>query len=426
MIAFLASRGADTTLPMPAKDELVNSLFKEIIEDDSAGAAVLVAQDGKALFKKGYGSASLEPRVPISPETKFRIGSITKQITAAAILKLQEGGLLKVTDKLSTFIPDYPRGDEVTLHHLLTHTSGIHNCTEKPEMSDTTSVYIEPADQIKSFKNDSYGFSPGDRWHYSNSGYFLLGYIIEKISGESYADYLKHHIFAPLGMQNTGVHQRGLSLEHEAIGYRYKRGAFREAKNLDLSQVGGAGALYSTVEDLFRWNEAIFNGKLLNDDSLKLGFTPVTLNNGEPPGDNLMLGLLRGGYGYGWVISEERGLPVIKHGGGLTGFVSHLARYRDQQFTVTVLVNANPEPPRLNPETLAREIAQIYLWDKMEQRESFAVDQTVDANVYDAYVGRYDFLSRFMTISKEGNRLFEQLSGNPMVELYPKSNTFAI
>ncbi len=176
-------------------------------------------------------------------DTKFRIGSITKQFTAAAILRLQEQGKLSVRDPLSKFIPDYPRGSEVTLHHLLTHTSGIHSYTGKPNFLETVSAYTTPEDLIKSFKNDPYDFDPGKKWLYNNSGYFLLGYIIEKVSGQSYGEFLKQQFFEPLGMKNTGVHHWSDILEHEAFGYAYEAGRFKKAQNWDMSRAGGAGAL---------------------------------------------------------------------------------------------------------------------------------------------------------------------------------------
>jgi CubicO group peptidase (beta-lactamase class C family) len=422
IVDFLLSKGADPNLEMSSEEQIIDAIFKAMIKGDSSGAAVLVAKDGKVLFKKGYGYANLEHHVPVTPETKFRIGSITKQFTAAAILQLQEQGKLSVTDSLSKFIPDFPRGDEVKLHHLLTHTSGIHSYTEKLDFWDKVTVYTKPAELIELFKNDPFDFSPGEKWHYSNSGYFLLGYIVEKVSGESYADYLKNHIFKPLGMNNTGVHHWSDILEHEASGYSYENKKFKKALNWDMSRAGGAGALYSTVEDLYLWNEAIFNGKLLDETSLKAAFTPVTINKDEKSSDSL-LGVLGDGYGYGWVISTLRGLRVMDHGGGLQGFTAHLARYPDQNFTVVILSNAVPPPPRLSPASLSRELAQSYLWKEMKARQTFTSDTTVDLSIYDSCVGRYDFMSMVITITKEGDRLFGQLTGQRKIELHPRSET---
>lgn len=415
---FLLEKGADPSIEMPAKEELADWVFEQAIKGDSPGAVVLITQNGEILYQKGFGFASLEHHIPITPETKFRIGSITKQFTAAAVLKLQEDGLLSVDDPLSKFIPDYPRGDEVKIHHLLTHTSGIHSYTSKPDFMETVTVEIKPEDLIESFKNDKFDFDPGEKWLYNNSGYFLLGYIIQKVSGEPYGDYLKNHFFEPLGMKDTGVYHWSLILEHEATGYSYKDGKFQKAVDWDMSHAGGAGALYSTVGDLHRWNEAVFNGKVISKSSLEAAFTPVTLN------DRSKADTMWSGYGYGWVLLEMRGMKEIAHGGGLDGFNTYLARYPEQNVTVAVLTNCLPLPPGLSPEGGAHEIAEIFLWDRMGTRESFAVDTTVDPKLYDDYVGRYSYpQSAVLTVTREGDRLFAQLTGQTGAEIFPRSET---
>ena len=416
-VKFLLEKGADANIEMPAKEELVNAIFNDVIKGDSSGAAVLIARDGEIIYEKGFGFANLEHHVPVTTETKFRIGSITKQFTASAILKLQEEGLLSVDDPLSKFLTDYPRGDEVTIHHLLTHTSGIHSYTGKPDFFKTVTVETKPDELIESFKDDEFDFDPGEKWLYNNSGYFLLGYIVDKVSGESFADYLKNHLFEPLNMKDTGVHHWSLILEHEASGYSYENGKFQKAINWDMSRVGGAGALYSTVGDLYRWNEAVFNGRVLSESSLKAAFTPVTLNDGSEAN------AMGGKYGYGWMFSETRGMKEIAHGGGLNGWAAYLARYVQPNFTVAILSNCTPPPPGMNPGGMAHNIAEIYLWKKMEKSESFALDATVDSSVYDDYVGRYDYVQAILTVTREGDRLFGQLSGQPKSEIFPKSET---
>jgi CubicO group peptidase (beta-lactamase class C family) len=285
IISYLISQGADEKRTFPFKEFLIARLLRRGIKSLSPGAAVLVAQNGKIVFQKGYGFADRKNYKPITPETKVRIGSITKQFTASAILLLQEQGKLRVEDRLSKFIPDYPRGDEVTLHHLLTHTSGIHNYTSKPEFWETITDYKTPEEMIEFFKHDPYDFNPGERWSYSNSGYFLLGYIIKKVSGQSYSDFLKNQIFTPLAMHNSGIYGTEL-LTEEALGYSYKNNKVEKALNRDMSTAYAAGAIHSTVTDLYRWNEAVFNSKVLNTTSLKATFTPVP-QDGRKPGDNI-------------------------------------------------------------------------------------------------------------------------------------------
>jgi CubicO group peptidase (beta-lactamase class C family) len=416
MVEFLAGKGANAREPLPPAEKLAEGLFS-LIKADSPGAAVLVARDGKVLFEKGYGLTDVERRTSITPDTKFRIGSISKQFTAAAILKLAEAGKLKVEDKLSQFIPDYPRGGEVTIHHLLTHTSGIHSYTSKPDFLKTVTTGVKPEEHIRSFKDDPYDFNPGEKWLYNNSGYFLLGYLVEKVSGQTYGEYLRRTFFEPLGMKDTGVHQAGAGLENEATGYMFEGGAFKKALDWDMSRAGGAGALYSTVRDLHRWNEALFAGKVLKESSLKAAFTPVRTagEDASQPKES--------GYGYGWGIQELRGLQEIGHGGGLHGFASHLLRLPGKNFTVAVLANCLPPPPGVEPGALAHEIAEIYLGDQLAPREIPKVDAAVAGKALEAIAGRYDYGGAILTVTREGDKVFAQLTGQPKFQIFPKSET---
>jgi CubicO group peptidase (beta-lactamase class C family) len=413
---FLADHGARTNAPMPPAEQLTDALFSDAISNNVPGAAVLVAQNGKVLFKKGYGLADVPHNTPITPETRFRIGSITKQFTASAILKLQEEGKLSVADKLSKYFPDFPRGDEVTLRHLLTHTSGIHSYTDKPGFMDKVTNSVAPDELIQSFKSDPYDFDPGKKWRYDNSGYFLLGRIIEKVSGESYGDLLRKELFEPLGMASTGVHRSGAVLEHEALGYQFDAGKFTNALNWDMSWAGGAGALYSTVEDLYRWNEGIFANKVFGAASIKAAWTPVkTEENKDDSSD--------AGYGYGWGISQLRGAQEISHGGGLNGFSSFLLRLPRENFTVVVLANSLPGIPGADPGRLAHLVAEIYLGETLAPRPSRKANQSVSPKSFDALVGRYDYGTAVLTVTKEGERLYAQLGGQPRREIFPKSET---
>jgi CubicO group peptidase (beta-lactamase class C family) len=414
-VDLLIAKGADTNIKMPDKEVLADAVFNRVFKGNSPGASVLVAKDGKIIYQKGFGYADIGNKVPFTVDTKSRIGSITKQFTASAILKLQEEGKLSVNDKLSKFIPDFPRGDEVTIHHLLTHISGMQSYTEKADFMNKVLYEVKPEDLIEYFKNDPYNFNPGEKWMYNNSGYFLLGYIVEKISGQSFDDYLKKTFFEPLEMKNTGIHNSKQIYENEAYGYSYENGKFQKATNWDMSWAGGAGALYSTVGDLYLWNEGIFNGKVLNEESLKSAFTPVKLNDGTEPKD------IGGGYGYGWVVMEHRGLKAIGHGGGLNGFNSDLIRYSDISATVVVLQNCLDPAPGMGASQLSSQIQEIFFWEQMKPQESVKVDKTVSANKYDDYVGRYDYGGAIMKIRREGDHLFAQLAGQPEFEIFPKS-----
>jgi CubicO group peptidase (beta-lactamase class C family) len=413
VVDFLVSKGAPSPESFDAA-AVVPRMIDEISADDAPGVAVLVARDGKVLFSRGFGMADLGHDVAISPTTKFRIGSITKQFTAAAILKLQEEGRLSVDDKLSKFIPDYPRGDEVTVHHLLTHTSGIKSFTSKPDFIATATVPITTEKMIESFKNDPFDFDPGDKFSYNNSGYFLLGYIIEKVSGKSYGDYLRDTFFEPLGMHDTGVHSSTAVLKHEATGYSHEGGKTSKALDWDMSQAGAAGCLYSTVEDLMRWNEGIFRGQLLSEESLKAAFTPVKLDSGEEPAMS---------YGYGWMMADRRGLKTISHGGGLHGWMSLLTRYIDQNATIVVLHNAAPNMPGLSPNEISDLLADAFLWPEMKPHPKLEEDKSIDPTTFAAFVGRYDYMGAVMDIALDGKQLTAQLTGQPRYPIFPQSGT---
>jgi CubicO group peptidase (beta-lactamase class C family) len=403
---LLLTKGAKET-SVPSADVLINGLYHSLDGKAASGIAVLISKDGNVIYKKGFGYADIEKKDLIKPDTKFRIGSITKQFTAAAILKLQEEGKISVTDKLSKFLPDFPRADEVSIHQLLTHTSGIHSYTGKPEFIDKVVSPITEEELIAFFKNDPYDFNPGEKWQYNNSAFFLLGHIVGKVTGKPYGEYLKETFFDPLGMTNTGVHTSKLKLQNEAKGYTKENGKYKLSANWDMSWAGGAGALYSTVEDLYKWNEALFSGKVLQDKSLKAGFTPVLLSNGKKP-DNA-------NYGYGWALGEYRGQDIIEHGGGLHGFISQLTRYPEENVTVVLLTNITPPEVSIN----SNAIAEFILWEKMEKQKSNVENASVSENI-NQYVGRYDFQNgAVMIITAENNTLFAQLTGQPKFPIFP-------
>lgn len=327
--------------------------------------AVLVARDGKIVFQGGFGFADLERKTRVTPETKFRIASITKQFTAASILRLAERGKLALNDPLEKFYPGFPRGREITLHHLLNHTSGIANFTRKPEFcgsesrpiappeligkkypefSERLSRPIAPADLIAWFRHDPPDFAPGAGARYSNSGYVLLGEIVAQVSGQPLEAFLRETFFVPLGMNDTGLLVNAMPPPGIAIGYRTDTAKPRRTLDWDMSWGRGSGGMYSTVGDLYRWNEALFGGRVVSAESLRQMTTAVWL----PPD--------RGGYGYGLIISDRARLRSIGHGGGVHGWAGDLVRLPEQHSTVVVLANANPPVEGLRPDEVTEEI----------------------------------------------------------------------
>ncbi len=360
-LELLVSSDADTSLVMPPLASIADFTLSRRIDQNAPGIAVLVARNGSIVFKKGYGLAHAEKGIQIKPETIFRIGSVTKQFVASAILKLKETGMLSLDDRLDKYIPDFPRGNEVSIHHLLTHTSGIRTYTSTPDFMSKVTQYIDPDSVVSHIKTLGFSFDPGSSWEYSNSGYFLLGMILQKITGLTWGDYLEKIFFDPLGMDHTGVYSNGTVYENEATGYSYGDEKASIALDWNMSRAGGAGALYSNVRDLFLWNEGIFKGGILSQASLDAAFTPVRLNDGTTPAP-----LGNSGYGYGWSIGTVRGLKEIGHSGGLNGFNTHLLRYPEQDLTVAVLCNCLPNMPGLSPAQISRELASLFLWQEME------------------------------------------------------------
>jgi CubicO group peptidase (beta-lactamase class C family) len=407
----------ETAAPPLSNESAVDAIFKDVIHPGQPGAAVLVAKDGKILFEKAYGLADVEHTIPVSLETKFNIASITKPFTAAAILKLQEEGRLSLDDPLSKYIPDYPRGNEIKIRHLLTHTSGI---PEKLGGQATLATAFFPASQpylIALFKYQPLDFDPGSQYAYSNSGYYLLGYIIEKVTGKSYVEYLRSAFFKPLGMEHTGSYVPGES--GKAMPYWYANGTLDGLQKAREGARGGANTvLDSTVEDLYRWSEAYMNARILSPASVQAAWTPSIQGNTATSYERIA------GYGYGWSIGRLRGVRQISHTGASGGYCSSLNIYPDERLTVVILANSSCPIPTYGPSETAQRVAQLYLHDRMSQQIELKPNTSIDAHLYDLYVGRYDQgFNGVIVITREGNRLFVQATGRPKIELFPKTET---
>ena len=406
-IFILVSFGiAQAAVPSVAEraDALMSRQLKKKIHP---GFTVLASRDGKVLFSKAYGMADVKGKKANTPDTTFRIGSITKQFTAAAILLLQERGKLSVQDSLAKYYPEWPNGKNITLHHLLTHTSGIYSYTSNPFFAVQVSKPANIATLIPAIQKEKVNFATGEKWEYCNSGYFVLGLIIEKVSGKGYGEFLHTEFFEPLGMKRTGVHVAGKEPKGEALGYAKGLLGFALSNNWDMTWAGGAGALYSTTGDLQRWNEGIFGGKVLKKKSLRAAFTPVKLADGTT-----------NNYGYGWRISEKRGLRVIRHGGGLQGFQCSLVRAPDQKVTVVVLCNA---APGYNPGGMTGSLVDIFLEKEMTPKPVRVVNKKLIGKNYDDYVGSYDFGKAKLVVMREGDQLYVKLGGQNRIEVFPEA-----
>ncbi len=314
----------------------IDSLLSVNYAGERSGASVLIAQNNQIVYLKAFGKANLEESIALTPQHIFRIGSVSKQFTAVAILKLAEEGKLSLQDPVTRYLPDYPtQGHRITLEHLLTHTSGIPSYTNSPLWTpEVRRKDFSPLELINFFKSDSLEFDPGTAWNYNNTGYFILGYIIEQVSGQSYASYLQDKIFTPLKLQNTLYANDTRILKNRAIGYQKQDSEFAHAEFLSMTQPYAAGSLMSTVEDLFVWHVALHAGKILHPYSLKAALTNFTLLNGEPSN-----------YGYGFFFGNILGSPTIEHSGGINGYLSQTLFLPQENIYIAILTNCNCDPP---------------------------------------------------------------------------------
>lgn len=365
--------------------------------------SVLVAHKGKVVLNKGYGMANYELDVPNTPGTKFRLGSVTKQFTAMVILQLEERGKLKVTDTVKAFFPDYPSGEKITLHHLLTHTSGIPSLTGFPDYTKTQMLYTPALKSVEKFKNLPLEFAPGEKFSYSNSGYILLGAVIEKAAGRSYEDVLREFVLQPIGMDDTGYDHAELVLKNRASGYEFPGDTLANAPYIDMSIPHAAGALYSTTLDLYKWDRALYTDKLLSKASRDRMFTPF-----------------KSGYAYGWFIGDVAKRKVIRHGGGIDGFTTDITRFPDDDACVIVLNNYNSG----FTSSISNAMAGHLFGQPVEFPKEKAVVK-LPAAVLDTYVGEYKLADApvVFTVRREGDGLTVQVQGQPAAPLYAESES---
>jgi CubicO group peptidase (beta-lactamase class C family) len=379
-------------------DEYMNAATKV----DRFSGSVLVARDGTPVVSKGYGMASIELDVPNTPQTVFRLGSITKQFTAMAIMMLQERGKLTVGDSICKHLADCPAAwQTITIRHLLTHTSGIPNYTALPDYRKTQSLPVTHASLIERFKDKPLEFAPGEKFKYSNSGYYLLGVIIERVSGSLYADFLHENIFVPLAMTSTGYDSSRSIIKNRAAGYAMQGDSIINASYLDMSIPYAAGSLYSTVEDLLRWDQALYTEKLISRKSLDEMFTPF-----------------RGEYGYGWNRRKKFDRQALEHSGGIDGFNTFISRYPAERLVIIVLSNTEySSGPRIGSDLAAIVFGAPYKIP--QERKAIAVA----SSTLDKYVGQYHLPNTVIAITNENGKLMWQANGQPKVELSADSET---
>ncbi|MCF7886690.1 MAG: serine hydrolase [Candidatus Marinimicrobia bacterium] len=388
-----------------------NSAIKREVEQylssytnmDLFSGSVLVARDGEIIINKGYGMSNYEYDIPNGSHTKFRIASITKTFTAMAIMMLEKQNRLSTNDYLSEYLPDYPNGDIIKIMHLLTHSSGIPDHTKLSSFYRERRVYqTDIINIINEFKDMPLEFSPGKKFSYSNSGYILLGYIIEKVTGESYEDYLVQNILKPLKMDNTGFEYKGEIIDSLAYGYELNNNKLVKADYRIMSNAHASGALYSTIEDLYLWDRVLYSENLIAKSALDRMFTPYNDN-----------------YGIGWGIVDLFNRKMVGHNGEIEGFRTNISRFINDNVCIIILSNNGATSiGKISIDLAAIVFDEEYPIPGQKQIVKIA------PNILDDYVGKYELKPHFfLTITSNENRLYCQPTGQDKLEIHPESET---
>ncbi len=392
-----------------ASDQQITSKADEYmtasVRVDGFSGTILLARNGQPVISRGYGMANIELAVPNTPQTIFRLGSITKQFTSMAVTMLQERGKLSVNDPICKYLTECPAvWQPVTVKNLLTHTSGIQNYTSFPDFPKTAVQPISSAEMIALLRDKPLEFTPGEKFAYSNSGYFLLGTIIERVSAKTYADFLQENIFTPLGMKQTGYDSSVRIIKNRAAGYAKQSGEIVNAAYMDMTIPGAAGALYSTTGDLLLWDQALYTEKLVNRKSLDEMFAP-------PKGDT--------GYAYGWSIGKRFDRQLIGHGGGIYGFATQISRFPADRITVIVLSNVQSA----SAGKIANDLGAIAFgaaYEIPKERKEIAVE----SKILEKYVGQYQVAPNLViAVLLENGKLVGQVAGQSKFALSAESET---
>jgi CubicO group peptidase (beta-lactamase class C family) len=323
-----------TVLPEIVSGSLGKQLDDLILEDNPLfSGSILVAQDGEILLSKGYNFANWELKVPNSPNTKFRISSINKPITATLIMMLNERGVLDLDSLMCTYVPNCPEHwEDITIRNLLNHTSGIPEYTTLPGAQADSRLPHNVIRLIELFRDVPLNFPPGESYQYSNSNYILLGAVIEGATNTVYRELLDQALLTPLEMENSGMDNHREILSERASGYQILGSVLENAPYMSMSNAYSTAGMYSTVEDLFRWDQALYSNQLLNEQSLESMYTPNFGADGSG-----------GEYGLGWQIDEYQGHRKVGHSGRINGFRTYLGRYIDDRITIILLSNIETE-----------------------------------------------------------------------------------
>lgn len=363
-----------------------DELLKAYTQQEKFSGNVLIAQNGKIIFQKAYGFADRDHKILNTIQTEFRAGSLTKMFTSTAVFQLQEKGLLSLADPVSKYLPSFKNGDHIKISDLLSHTSGIKGSPAQGAPSLKS--------YVKAFKSDSLAGNPGERFEYNNFNYILLSYIIQKVTGANYTEWISQHVLMPAGMNHSGLDFPGRKSAKEALGYELdpSNGTWRHQDDQDVAMAAGAGALYTTIGDLYKWSRSISEKKLMSGVDYKMAQTPV-----------------KGNYGMGWMIENKEGLTWVGHTGSITGFVAWFAYYPKQDMTIIFLSNYKD----INANQLIHDLTAVAFNKPYELPVQRKVVQ-LSTEELQKYAGVYQMENGFtITVSVENGKLFALPQGDP-------------
>ncbi len=394
----------------------IYEFLSRIYKEDEPGAAVIAVKNGKVIFRKGYGMADMGSGVAIRPEMVFAVGSTTKPFTAMAIMILADRGLLSLDDDISQYLSDYPtRGHKITIRHLLSHTSGIKRLHSIKEYWKHIREDVSLQELVNFFKDEPMEFTPGEKYKYCNSGYYLLGQIIEKVSGQSYEQFMQENIFDPLAMTSTTFANNFYKIPYRVRGYHKEGDRYVNAPDMSFTHLHAAGGLITNVDDLAKWDEALYGEKLISKKQLEHMFSPFILNNGESSH-----------FALGWFLGQLKGTKSIYHGGGIYGFISHTIRLPEKRIYVALLSNCIN--PKANPPTdhIAESVAAIVMGDPFKEQKRNAI--ILSPSELKKYAGVYKLITdreagRVHFIVFMGNRLYFDTGRGHRYEILPESKT---
>lgn len=379
----------------------VDKYLKAHLELDQFSGSVLMAQGNQILFEKSYGMADLEHQVENDLGTKYLLGSVTKQFTAAGILLLQGQGKLEVNDPISNYISGYPKGNRITIHNLLTHSSGIPNYTQFQDFSTQMRIPTDPQEFVDLLSKRQLDFEPGENVAYSNSNYVLLGVIIEEVTGVSYDRFIEENIFQPLGMKSSGYAHNRPIIKKRAEGYSLSEGKLINAPYIHMSVPYAAGALYSTVGDIHKWVRALSGQALLNQDLKEQMFTPH-----------------EEGFGYGWLIDELFEYRRVHHFGSVNGFKAAVNWYPDLDLEIIVLSNYEHAPV----DQISRDLAAVAFGRNYKiPKKKVAIE--LDPEIMKKYTGTYKAEEGIQFNISFDHGLFVKVPGQPKLQIHPMTKT---